>query len=61
MTTNETNDNDTRGCLFVFGTLATSIAVGCLYGAPWGWLTAGLIVLAVFFLECFANVFRKGS
>ena len=60
MTTNK-NDDDTRGCLFVFGTLATSISVGCLYGAAWGWLTAGLIVLAVFFLECFAIVFRKGS
>jgi len=60
MTTNASYD-DGRGCLFVFGTLATSISVGCLYGAPWGWLTAGLIVLAVVFLDCLATVFRKGS
>ena len=56
-----TSRDNGRGCLFVFGTAATSISVGCIYGAPWGWLTAGLIVLAVFFLECFAILFRKGS
>jgi hypothetical protein len=60
VTTNQ-NDDGTRGCLFVIGTTITSAAVGHLCGAPWGWLTAGLIVLAGVFLECLAIVFRKGS
>jgi hypothetical protein len=56
--------DDTRGCLFVTGLVITSTSVGCLAGWTWGWLTAGCIILAVFVLECIAEIIarcRRGS
>jgi len=52
--------DEARGCLLIFGTLATSIAVGYIYSTPWGWLTAGCIALTAFLLECL-YVMTRGS
>ena len=48
--------DETRGCLFITGTPITAFAVGYLASPAWGWLTAGCIILAAFFLECIAEI-----
>jgi hypothetical protein len=48
--------DNTRGVLFITGTIITAFSIGNLASPAWGWLTAGCIILAAFFLECIAEI-----
>ena len=42
------------GCLLVIGIASVSIACGCLWGEPVGWLVFGFMCLVVFIVDLVA-------
>ena len=39
------------GCLFVIALLSVSVASGCIFGAAWGFLVFGAVLLAFLFFD----------
>lgn len=47
------------GVIAITGVIAISGSVGSLYGAPYGWLTFGLIVTPIAFIAALVTGLKK--